>query len=135
MASKEGRAVSAALLLTQGEFYDGDRFEAQPTVTVKFNRHFQFSQSVSSNWIELDNDRFALLLLRSHLNYALNTKLSAGALVQYDSDLRETAINVRLGYLFREGTELFVVYDHGEEKEFEKQTHGRLLVKLTYQFH
>ena len=99
------------------------------------NRHFQFSQSVSWNFVDLPpEESFTRVLSRSRVAFALNTHLTAGALIQYDNDLRETSLNFRVGYQFSEGTELFVVYDHGEEEVPLRRTQGRLLVKVTYLF-
>ena len=48
---------------------------------------------------------------------ALNTRLSLSSLAQYNSTAELTSFNVRFRYHFREGTDLWIVYNEGLNTE------------------
>jgi hypothetical protein len=124
--------------VSTGAFYDGTRKQVEPSIQWNFNRHFSFTQFVSLNRIHLPNESFTLSLIRSGISYSLNTHLSIATLLQYDNSSQQLGVNIRLSYLFREGTELFVVYDDLKDDRpvpmTVKQDNRRLLVKFTYLF-
>jgi hypothetical protein len=66
-------------------------------------------------------------LVRSRFDFSLDTHLSVAGIVQYDNATERVGANLRLGYLFHEGTQLFVVYNHAENSD-------AILLKLTYLF-
>lgn len=109
--TKPGRSVSMGLLTTRGDFYDGNRTHMEPSVRWKIDKHFTLAQFVSVDRIHLPDETFTLQLFRTRVDYSLNTHLSVASLIQYDNSSQEFGLNLRLSYLFREGTELFVVYD------------------------
>ena len=135
VSTKNGRPLSASLDLSTGGFYGGSLQEVAPSIVYRMNKNIRFTETLSANVIDLAPEAFTVLLSRSRVDWSLNTKLSASALVQYDNDLRQTAVNLRLTFLFREGTELYVVYDHGDDNGPAPVARGRLLVKFTYLFH
>ena len=136
--TKPGRNLSAGILVGTGAFYDGTRNQVEPSVQWKLNRHFTFTQFLSLNKIQLPSDSFTLSLIRSGVSYSLNTHLSIASLLQYDNSTQQLGMNMRFSYLFREGTELFVVYDDLVDDRpvptIEKKDNRRLLVKFTYLF-
>ena len=134
LATKEGRPFSVQLAVSTGGFYGGSLREAAPSIVYRLNRNIQLTQVLSANFVDLGEDKFHLLLSRTRIDWSLNTKLSASALVQYDNNLQQTAVNLRLTYLFHEGTQLFVVYDHGDDDAAVPNSQARLLVKFTYLF-
>jgi hypothetical protein len=132
--TKPGRSVSGGLLLSTGGFYNGSKTEFATSFSWKLNRHFTFVQFFSTNFVELEDQSFRIDLFRSHIAFSLNTHLSTSALLQYDNSTRQLGINFRFGYLFREGTELFVVYDELREQFGSLPDKRRLLMKFTYLF-
>lgn len=137
-ATKDGRAWSGTLDFSAGDFYGGSRLEASPTLLWKTNRHLTLSATYVNDWIEVTNDRFRIQLIRGRIGYSLNTHLSVSSVVQYDNSSQVLGVNLRVGYLLREGTELFVVYngirDLATTPEEASQKAGSLLVKFTYLF-
>ena len=136
--TKPGRSVSGGLYFSTGGLYGGSKTEVTPSIQWKLNRHFTLLQFFSTNFVDLEGQTFRIQLFRSQIAYSLNTHLSASALVQYDNSTREIGVNFRLGYLFREGTELFIVYDDLRKKEdsgtIPITNSRRLLMKFTYLF-
>jgi hypothetical protein len=138
VSSKPGRNFSGTLTVSQGGFFGGSRLEISPALVWKANRHLTLSQAVQSNFIDLEQDEFTVYVTRSRIAYSLNTHFSASAVLQYDNDSQEFGINLRAGYLFKEGTELFVVYNEIIEDALVNNPIERrdrsFLIKFTYMF-
>ena len=136
LSTKPGRRFSATLLLSHGGFFGGNRFEASPTLLWKMNKHLTVSQTFASNAIDLGPEDFHVLLTRTRIAYSLNTNFSAQAMLQYDNSSQKLGMNFRAGYLFKEGTELFVVYneilDQTSADGITPLTDRSLVVKFTY---
>ena len=80
-------------------------------------------------------------LLRFRIGLALDTQASANIFVQYNSVRDALSSNIRLRYNFREGNDLWLVYNHGmntSRHRFDPAppfTDNRtLLLKYTYTF-
>ncbi|HSE40125.1 MAG TPA: DUF5916 domain-containing protein [Acidobacteriota bacterium] len=138
MSTKPGRNLSGALTVSEGGFFGGSRFEISPAVVWKMNKHFTIGQTLSSNFVSFEDDDFIVYLTRTRIAYSLNTNFSASAVLQYDNDTQEFGLNLRAGYLFKEGTELFVVYNEIVEQPFVDHSLNlrdrSFLIKFTYMF-
>ncbi|NOT09922.1 MAG: carbohydrate binding family 9 domain-containing protein [Gemmatimonadales bacterium] len=128
-----------------GGFYDGwhARLRLGPTWNVSRNLEI-------GGTYELDRIRFPerqtgldLHVARFRIGAAANAKLSAIALVQFNSVANRLGANLRLRYNFREGSDLWLVYDEGFNTEREAEpgsprlplSSGRVFrVKLTHTF-
>jgi hypothetical protein len=111
LATKPGRTLSATASMTGGEFFDGSRLETSLTAVWKLNSHITFSQSYLMSDVKLSNSSFRAMLIRSRINYSLNTKFSVDALSQYDNAAQQLAVNFRASYIINEGTQVFLVFN------------------------
>jgi hypothetical protein len=134
ISTKPGRNLSGTLAVSQGGFFGGSRFKVSPSFVWKVNRHFTLSQVLETNFVELPQDDFNVYLTRTRIAYSLNTSFSASAVLQYDNSSQEFGLNLRAGYLFKEGTELFVVYNEIIEDVFHEKRDRSFLIKFTYMF-
>jgi hypothetical protein len=136
ISTKPGRSLSSTLTVSHGGFFGGRRFEVSPSLLWKLNKHFTLLQVLGSNFIELDDESLHFYVTRTRIAYSLDTSFSVSALLQYDNSSQEFGINFRAGYLFKEGTELFVVYNEILERQSSNfqpnQTERSLLIKFTY---
>ena len=79
------------------------------------SRFFELSGDYSINIIrfpERDQD-FEAHIARLRIQGALNTKVSVNAFLQYSNVADLISANVRFRYNFREGNNLWIVYNHG----------------------
>lgn len=136
LSTKPGRKISAALMVSQGGFFGGSRLEVSPSILWKVNRHLTLSQTFVSNRVQFGQEDFKINLTRTRMSFSLNTSISAAAILQYDNDSQDFGMNFRAGYLFQEGTELFVVYneimDRSSQSALAGQQDRSLLIKFTY---
>jgi len=88
------------------------------------------------NDIDLPQGDFANHLLRAKLTYNFSTRLTLMSLLQWNSDTGEVNVNIRLNFIHRPGSDLFIVYN--ERRLVEGLETGILdrtiAVKFTYLF-
>jgi hypothetical protein len=98
-----------------GGFYDGWRFQLQLDPTWNVSRNLEIGGSYEFNRIRFP-DRGASLdahVARLRIGAAANARLSATGLLQLNSVDDKLGVNLRLRYNFREGSDLWLVYDEG----------------------
>ncbi len=113
---------------TVGSFYDGRRVGLifNPTWTV--SRYLEVVGGYEVNRIEFSgrSEATTTQLGRLRLNFAFNTHLSFSTFAQYNNLDKRTSINARFRYHFREGTDLWIVYNEGLNFERDRGFDPRL---------
>ncbi len=126
-----------------GGFYDGWRLELSAKPTWNVSRHLEMSSEYEVNVIRFPerSQGFNAHLVRLRTRAALNTQVSLNAFVQYNSANDRFSTNIRFRYNFREGSDLWLVYNENlntyREDEIPRKllTRGRtVLLKYTYTF-
>jgi hypothetical protein len=128
-----------------GGFYDGWRFQFQLDPTWNVSRHLEIGGSYELNRIRFPDRGVGLdaHIARLRIGAAANARLSATALLQFNSVDDQLGVNLRLRYNVREGSDLWLVYDEGFNTERDQPgglpslpTSDRrvLRVKLTHTF-
>ena len=97
-----------------GSFYDGRRVSLQLNPAFNLSRHFEIRPGYDINRFEFPGQsHLTTHLARLRLDFSLDTHLSFSALAQYNSTVDQTSVNARFRYHFREGVDLWVVYNEG----------------------
>lgn len=101
--------------LETGPFYDGWLNSVSLTPSWYISKHVQLNLQYTYNYAEFtDRDElFEFHIARLSIGTALNRKVSTNALVQYNSSADLFSANVRFRYNFREGQDLWVVFNSG----------------------
>jgi hypothetical protein len=127
-----------------GTFYDGWQATAELTPIWYLSPHLELSASYQFTRIRFParDQAVDLHLARLHVGTALNTKVSTNAFLQFNSATHAVTANVRFRYNFREGNDLWIVYNADVNTDRYRQTPtlpltntGTALVKYTYTFH
>ena len=96
-----------------GSFYDGRRLSLALGPTWTVSRFLEVEAGYEINRLDFPERDVGttthLALLK--LNTALNPRVSMSTFAQYNSAAEQTSVNVRFRYHFREGTDLWVVYN------------------------
>jgi hypothetical protein len=132
------------LNVTAGSFYDGTRIGAELTPTWNLSRHFELSGGYEINRLRFDDrDEAATAhLARLKVRVALDTRLSFDTFAQYSNVADLGTFNARFRYNFREGTDLWVVWNEGVNTERDIAGQPRLpvsagrslMIKYTHTF-
>jgi hypothetical protein len=116
-----------------GDFYSGKRYETSAGITFRPNEHLLFEVSDSFNDLRLREGKFTTNLIVGRLNYNFSRKLLTSALVQLNSASRLSGVNIRLRYIYRPNSNLFVIYNQTTGRGLERPSYS-FQVKLTYDF-
>lgn len=107
--------------LQVGTFYDGWQTTAQLSPIWYVSPHLELAGSYQYSRIRFPDRgtgtesgrRLDAHLARLRIGTALNTRVSTNVFVQYNSLLEAFSANVRFRYNFREGNDLWIVYNQG----------------------
>lgn len=101
--------------VSAGSFYDGWNAALQAEPAWNLSSHFEFSAVYQLNLIRFPdrNQTLNAHLARLRADIAMDTHLSLSAFLQYNNTENVASVNARLRYHFREGNDLWVVYDEG----------------------
>lgn len=107
--------VRPNVTLTAGEFFDGTRMGVRSDITWPASRHLEVVGGVEWNRIRFPSRGQSLdpRLVRLTLRGAVDTRLSIDAFGQYNSLTGQLTGNTRLRYNFREGQDLWLVWNEG----------------------
>jgi hypothetical protein len=119
VATPPGDRLRTILSARVGGFYDGRQVELLLRPVWNVSRHLELGADLENTSL-----RFAgrgqgvdVRVARLRVRAAANARLSAAALVQYNSLARAIGINLRLRYNVREGTDAWLVWDEGLNTE------------------
>jgi hypothetical protein len=124
-------------------FFDGLRRSVTVTPTWNVSPHLALSGQYSLDAVRFDDrgQGFDAHIARLRIETALDTRLSASALLQYSSVDDLAGANVRMRYNFREGTDLWMVYDEGLRLDLDRidprpprSSRRALLIKYTHRW-
>ena len=116
-----------------GDFYTGKRDEITAGATFRPNAHLLFDFTDSFNSVRLPQGEFTTNLVAGRVNYNLSRKLLTSALMQLNSAARLSAINIRLRYIYKPNSDLFVIYNQTTGAGLERPSYS-FQVKLTRDF-
>jgi hypothetical protein len=124
-----------------GTYYNGTLNEFRIRGTYHANAHLSFSATPEWDRFKLNNQVYDVKVGSAGASYSFNRFLTTSALVQLNSvDQNPWSLNLRLRYTYRPDSDLFVIYNIGNQ--FNSLAAGnpvllqekRLSVKATYTF-
>ncbi|NNE71752.1 MAG: hypothetical protein HKN29_15510, partial [Rhodothermales bacterium] len=126
-----------------GSFYDGTRAQISISPSFTPSSHLELETTYEFNHVDFSSrdQSFNVHVARLRAQLGFNTKVSLNGFVQVNSAANLVSTNARFRYNFREGNDLWIVYNDGlnldreRERPFLPVTSGRtLLLKYTYTF-
>ena len=126
---------------TPQTFYGGDRTDASVDVGLRLTSQLAASTGFSRNDVSLPNGEFVADIGSFQVDYAFSPTMSLRSLTQYNSLSEQLSTSARLRYIFRPGSDIYVVYDEVRRDTtiplapFTDEFRDRqLVVKMTYLF-
>ncbi len=133
------RRIWTELVYNWGEFYNGKIRTFESAIGVNINKHLNLNANYTLNIVSLPEADITTNEIAFYLNYAFTTKLNFSLFSQYN-DLDEVMIyNMRLHWIPKVGSDLYLVYNIGYEEpikqiEYLKPQTTDAVVKLVYRF-
>jgi hypothetical protein len=115
--SSPSRPVSLSAIGNLSRQWDGRVDSLQTTVRAAFGPHLEAGPTWTVSRADLPGGAFTAHVVGLRLGWAFSTRLFARAYVQYNSLDDKWITNVRLDFIHRPGSDIFVVFndDQGEE--------------------
>ncbi len=138
--TNDSREISAQGVTHRGEFWNGDWFQYGGAVTWKTGPHLELTASFDRREIDLpvESGEFETTILGLNVLSALNRKLFANALVQFDDESETLQANIRIDWIHTPGSDLFLVLNTGYfrgdlmDPHDERWVNRAGVIKLTY---
>ena len=132
LSSDQSQMFGGKFSGSKGDFFDGDKNSYSLTGHFQ-TAHFRTEVSWSQDKVNLPSGDFDTDLVTSRVNYSFNPTMFLDALIQYNSDLKEIASNIRFNFIHKPLSDFFLVYN--ERRSSTGDVLDRALVaKLTYVF-
>lgn len=114
-SSDQSRTFYISPAVQFGGFYHGTRTLFQNLVGYRFSKYLKMENTLSYNIIDLpiENGRFDATTVGLTVQAATSRKLFANALLQYDNFSKRFRSNIRIDWIHRPGSDLFLVFNTG----------------------
>jgi hypothetical protein len=115
--SSPSRPVSLSAMANLSDQWDGEVDSLQTTLRVAVGSHLEAGPTWTVSRADLPGGAFTAHVLGLRFGWAFSTRLFARAYVQYNSLDDKWITNVRVNFIHRPGSDLYVVFndDEGEE--------------------
>jgi hypothetical protein len=115
-------------------FYDGTRQDVEAAIGVRASSRASAEFAVSRNDVDLPWGAFVVNLGIVRVDYTLSPTMAIRSLSQYNSSTRQFSTSIRYNFIFRPGSDLYVVYDglQGNLAGRPELRNQQLVVKMTY---
>ncbi|HRR08309.1 MAG TPA: DUF5916 domain-containing protein [Rhodothermales bacterium] len=114
-SSDPSRPLYITATAQTGGFYHGTRTLLQNLIGYRFSKYLKAEQTINYNIIDLPltNGRFDATTYGLTVQAATSRKLFANALIQYDNFSHRFRSNIRINWIHRPGSDLFLVFNTG----------------------
>jgi hypothetical protein len=132
--SSRARPLSVDVNGIVSQFYGGSLVSAGMTATAALSPRFQLAPGFTRNVVDLPSGGFTADLTSLRASFSFSTRLFANALVQYNSLDGEFSTNVRLNFIHRPGSDLFLVFTENRRDDLSGWVLADrgVVTKLTY---
>ena len=115
-------------------FYDGTRHDVDFTVGLRASSRASAEFTVQRNDVDLPWGDFVVNLGIVRLDYTLSPRMTIRSLSQYNSSTRQVSASVRYNFIYKPGSDLYIVYDglQGNLPGRPDLHNQQVVIKMTY---
>jgi len=123
-------------------YYGGDRLDMSGSVGVRVTDQLAAQAEFARNDLDLPNGDVVVDIASLQVDYAFSPTMSLRSLTQYNSLTEQLSTSARLRYMFRPGSDIYLVYDEVRRDSpwapdpllTNEYRDRQLLLKMTYLF-
>jgi hypothetical protein len=134
--SSSRRVSGAVQFIVLTDYYDGKAYDIKFTPTWKASSNLSFTGDYRIVTASLPYGQWTDHTVNGRVNYSFNNQWLTSTIVQYDRTSSFFGVNFRLNYIYRPGSDVFLIYNEtrqvGGARDGEKDR--SLQTKLTYSF-
>jgi hypothetical protein len=128
------RALVGELRGNWEAFYGGDLYSVETSLSASPTPQIFLEAAHEWNRAQMPNGAFTANVTSLRLGYSFSTRLTTNALIQYNSLNRDFSANLRLNFIHRPGSDLFIVLTErrGVDDALWDLSDRGLVAKVTY---
>ncbi len=133
-STSRNRPIAFNAMAFLQNFFGGTVNSISNTISVNPNANLELSVGYTHNRVDVPAGAFTADLVRFQVGYAFSTKLVANTLMQYNKLDDELSVSVRINFIHRPGSDLFIVFneERGSATSLWDVNTRAAVVKLTY---
>jgi len=109
LTSSPARALAASLTLGAGQFFDGARYDLDPSLVVRAGPHWLVSLGSRNAWLEFPSADTSVHTAFVRLAWQATPDFVASALAQWRSDSDRVGIQLRIHWIVEPGRDVYLV--------------------------
>jgi hypothetical protein len=135
--TNQAQRVYGSVSAEAGGYYNGDRQSVRAAINFQVGRTLLFEPNYTRNWITLANrPTYITNTLNFRVSQSFSPDLFVKGFVQYNDERRTASFNLLFWYIYKPGSDLYVVYNEGRETDlpdrWSQPRNRSLAVKMTY---
>ena len=131
-----GKRVYERLTVAPNQVYDGTRLTITAAAGIRASSRFSTELQYNRNDVKMPWGNFLVNLSTLRVDYTFSPRMTIRSLTQYNTSTHEVTNNVRFNFIYRPGSDLYVVYNDLSQTGLPADIFGKqdrqLVVKMTY---
>jgi Domain of unknown function (DUF5916)/Carbohydrate family 9 binding domain-like len=131
-----GRRIYERLTVSPTEFYGGTRLNLSAAAGVRVSSRLSAEAQYNRNDVEMPWGSFLVNLSTLRVDYTFSPRMTIRSLTQYNTSTHELSNNIRFNFIYRPGSDLYIVYNDLSQTGLPADIFGRkdrqFVVKMTY---
>jgi hypothetical protein len=134
--SSPGRRIYERVTFSPVEFYDGTRLNTSAAAGVRVSSRLSTELQYNRNDVKMPWGDFLVNLTTVRVDYTFSPRMTVRSLTQYNTSTHEVSNNIRFNFIYRPGSDIYIVYNDLSQTGLPADIFGRkdrqLVVKATY---
>ncbi len=134
--SSPGRRIYERVTVSPVQFYGGTRLNLSAAAGLRATSQFSAEVQYSRNDVKMPWGDFLVNLSTVRLDYTFSPRMTVRSLTQYNTSTHEISNNVRFNFIYKPGSDIYIVYNDQSQTGLPVDVFGRkdrqLVVKATY---
>ena len=131
-----GRRLYQRLTVSPVEFYGGSRLNLSAAAGVRASSRFSTELQYNRNDVKMPWGDFLVNLSTLRVDYTFSPRMTIRSLTQYNTSTHEVSNNVRFNFIYRPGSDIYVVYNDLSQTGLPADIFGKkdrqFILKATY---
>jgi hypothetical protein len=131
-----GRRLYERLTVSPVQFYGGTRMNVSAAAGARLTSRFSTEVQYNRNDVKMPWGDFLVNLSTLRVDYTFSPRMTVRSLTQYNTSSHEISNNIRFNYIYRPGSDIYIVYNDLSQTGLPVDVFGRkdrqLVVKATY---
>lgn len=131
-----GKRLYERLTVSPVQYYGGSRLGMSAAAGVRVSNQLSTEMQYNRNQVKMPWGNFLVNLATARVDYTFSPRMTVRSLTQYNTSTHEISNNIRFNFIYRPGSDLYIVYSDVSQTGLPADIFGRkdrqLVMKMTY---